>query len=146
MSGINAIREVAHAFMNNPVMDAIKGIFTKVSDIIGTVTKLVIGPAFEVLKTIVGGAWDAIKGVASTIQGWFDTVKNIAGKAFDWVARKLGFSGGTGEGGLLDWLKQKAAEIWDKIKQTLQPVIGPLKVIAGVLLMFTGLPQVLLPE
>ncbi|TMQ14194.1 MAG: DUF4157 domain-containing protein [Deltaproteobacteria bacterium] len=142
VNGINAIREVAHAFMHNPVMDAIKGILTKVSDIVGTVTKLVIGPAFDVLKTIVGGAWDAIKSVASTVQGWFNAVKNVAGKAFDWVAKKLGFSSGTGEGGLLDWLKQKASEIWDKIKETLKPVIGPLKVVAGVLLMFTGLPQI----
>jgi hypothetical protein len=142
VSGINAIREVAHAFMNNPVMDAIKGIFTKVSEIVGTVTKLVIGPAFEVLKTFLGGAWDAIKGVASTIGKWFDAVKNVAGKAFDWVAKKLGFTGGTGEGGLIEWLKDKAAAVWEKIKSTLQPVIGPLKVVAGVLLMFTGLPEI----
>jgi hypothetical protein len=140
--GINAIREVAHAFMNNPVMDAIKGIFEKVSSIVETVTKLVIGPVFDVLKTIVGGAWTAIEKVASTIGGWINAVKNVASKAFDWVAKKLGFPSGTGEGGLLDWLKTKAIEVWDKIKQTLQPVIGPLKVVAGVLLMFTGLPEI----
>src|SRR5204862_8217620 len=41
------------------------------------------------------------------------------------------------------FFKQKTAyEIWDKIKETLKPVIGPLKVVAGVLLMFTGLPQI----
>ncbi|HWO23230.1 MAG TPA: DUF4157 domain-containing protein [Kofleriaceae bacterium] len=142
VSGINAIREIAHAFMNNPVMDALKGVFTRVSEVVGTVTKLVIGPAFEVLKTFVGGAWSAIQGVASTIQGWLQTVKNIASKVFDWVAKKLGFSGGTGEGGLLEWLKAKAAAIWEQIKQTLQPVLGPLKVVGGVLLMFTGLPQI----
>ena len=142
VSGINAIREIASAFANNPVFNAIKGVFDKVSDVVGTIAKLVAGPVFDVLKTIVGGAWDAIKGVASTIQGWFNAVKNVASKAFDWVAKKLGFSSATGEGGLLDWLKQKAIEIWDKIKATLQPVIGPLKVVAGVLLMFTGLPEI----
>lgn len=94
------------------------------------------------LRTIVGGAWGAIKGVASTIQKWLDAVKNVAGKAFDWVARKLGFPSGTGEGGLLDWLKQKAVAIWEDLKKTLQPVIGPLKVVAGALLMFTGLPAI----
>ncbi|HEY0987646.1 MAG TPA: hypothetical protein VGD80_11370, partial [Kofleriaceae bacterium] len=142
VNGINAIRQVATAFMDNPVFDAIKGVFTKVSEIVGTVTKLVIGPAFEVLKSLIGGAWDAIQGVAHTIQGWINTVKNIASAAFDWVAKKLGFPSGSGEGGLLDWLKQKAIEIWEDIKKTLQPVIGPLKVIGGVLLLCTGLPQI----
>ena len=142
VSGINAIREVAQAFVHNPVFQAIKGVFEKVSGIVETVAKLVAGPVFDVLKTIIGGAWDAIKAVASTIQTWFNAVKNVASKAFDWVARKLGFSSGTGEGGLLDWLKQKAIEIWENIKKTLQPVIGPLKVVAGVLLMFTGLPEI----
>jgi hypothetical protein len=141
VSGINAVRELAHKFMNNPVMDALKGVFAKVSDIVGTITKLVLGPAFDVLRTVIGGAWDAIKTVASTIQGWFQAVKDVAGKAFDWVAKKLGFSGGTGEGGLLDWLKEKAAQIWEGLKKTLQPVLGPLKVVSGVLLLFTGLPQ-----
>jgi hypothetical protein len=142
VSGINAIRSIAGAFIDSPVFDAIKGIFTKVSDIVGTITKLVIGPAFEVLKTFLGGAWDAIKGVASTIQKWFTAVKNIASKAFDWLAKKLGFSSGTGEGGLLDWLQQKAASIWETIKATLAPVMGPLKVIGGLLLLLTPLPEI----
>jgi hypothetical protein len=142
VSGINAVREIASAFANNPVFNAIKGVFDKVSDVVGTIAKLVAGPVFDVLKTIVGGAWDAIKSVASTIQGWFNAVKNVAAKAFDWVAKKLGFASGTGEGGLLDWLQKKAVEIWENIKKTLQPVIGPLKVVAGVLLMFTGLPEI----
>jgi hypothetical protein len=142
VSGINAIREIAHVFTDNPVMDAIKGILTKVSSIVETIAKVVIGPVFDALKSIVGGAWDAIKGVASTIQKWFDAVKNIASKAFDWVAKKLGFPSGSGEGGLLDWLKQKAIAIWEEIKQTLKPVIGPLKVIGGVLVMLTPLPEI----
>ena len=142
VKGIEAIRSVASAFMNNPVMDAIKGIFTKVSDIVGTVTKLVVGPVFDLLKSIVGPAWDAIKSVASTVSGWISKVKSIASKAFDWVAKKLGFSSATGEGGLTDWIQKKAVEVWDKIKSTLAPVIGPLKVVAGALLLFTGLPQI----
>ena len=142
VSGINAIREVAQAFVDNPVFQAIKGVFEKVSGIVETVTKLVIGPVFDVLKTIVGGAWDAIQAVASTIGKWIQAVKNVASKAFDWIARKLGFPSGSGEGGLLDWIKQKALEVWDNIKKTLQPVIGPLKVVAGVLLLFTPLPEI----
>lgn len=142
VNGIEAIRSVATAFMNNPVMDAIKGIFTKVSDIVGTVTKLVAGPVFDLLKSIVGPAWDAIKSVASTVGGWISKVRSIASKAFDWVAKKLGFSSATGEGGLTDWIQKKAVEVWDKIKATLAPVMGPLKVVAGTLLLFTGLPQI----
>lgn len=35
-----------------------------------------------------------------------------------------------------------AAAIWEDIKKTLQPVIEPLKAVAVVLLMFTGLPEI----
>jgi hypothetical protein len=144
VKGIEAIRGLAQKFMDNPAIGALKSAFTAVSDVVAKVAKFVIGPAWELLKKIVGPAWDAIKAVGTTIQGWLTTVKNVAMRAFNWVAQKLGFDSATGEGGLMDWVEKKAGEVWDKIKETLKPVMGPLKVIAGVLLAFTGLPQIYL--
>ncbi len=144
VKGIEAIRGLAQKFMDNPAIGALKSAVTAVSDVVGKVVKFVLGPAWDLLKKIVGPAWDAIKSVASTIQSLLQKVKDVAMRAFNWVARRLGFDSATGEGGLMDWLEKKAGEVWDKIKETLKPILGPLKVIAGVLLAFTGLPQIYL--
>lgn len=134
VQGINAIRQLAQAFMNNPVFTRIKGAFSAASDTIGKISKLVLAPAFDALKAVAGGVWEAVSGVARTVGGWLQTVRGYATQAFDWVAQRLGFPGGGGEGGLMEWLKGKASAVWDQIKQTLQPLIGPLKTVGGVLL------------
>lgn len=134
VSGIQAIREVASAFVNNPAIQAIRSVISRVTDVVSKIARLVLAPVFDVVKDIVGGVWDVVQGIAQTISGWLRAVRDAASSAFDWVAQQLGFPSSGGEGGLVDWLKQKAGEIWNEIKETLRPVMGPLQVIGGVLL------------
>ena len=141
VSGINAIREVAQAFVHNPVFQAIKGIFEKVSGIVETVTKLVIGPVFDVLKTIVGGAGTRSRpshrpSASGSSPSRTSPARRSTGssKARSRAARaRADCSTGS---------SRRPLEIRENIKKTLQPVIGPLKVVAGVLLPFTPLPEI----
>ncbi|HEX8113797.1 MAG TPA: hypothetical protein VF516_38965, partial [Kofleriaceae bacterium] len=149
VNGINAIREVAHAFMNNPVMDAIKSVFTKVSDIVNTVTKLVIGPAFEVLKTLVGGAWDAIGETIGYLVGmiafqalldylsagtWTGAMAVISGiaKFLNWPMAFLGEAMGLLKklgGFILDGLKSLGKMAADAAAGALHEVLGAFREI-----------------
>src|SRR5262249_6122278 len=110
-----------------------------IGDVNWGVVRLVLGPVFAVVKDIVGGVWDVIQNIASTISGWISQVREMASSAVDWVCHQLGFPSMSGEGGLLDWLKQKASEIWNEIKETLRPIEKPLMIIGGVLLALSPL-------
>jgi hypothetical protein len=142
---LGAIRELASSLIDNPVVQALKDLFSAVSDTISTVAKLVLAPAFDLLRDILGGAWDAIKSVATTVWGWISTVRDYAGEALDWVLEQLGLSGGGGsEGGIFDWIKEQASAIWDSIKETFAPVIGPIQTVLGVMFALSPLGQVYL--
>ena len=144
IAGINALRDLGSRFMNSPAVKGIEAFFSTVNDIITKVGTFVFAPAFDALKSILGGAWDVISSVGKTIWDGLKAIKDAAGQAFDWVAKKLGFSGATGEGGLTDWLSQKASDIWESIKSTIQPIIGPLKIVGGAIAMLTGVGEIYL--
>ena len=144
MKGLDALRQVGHLFMNSPVVEGLKSFFEGVTDTITSIAKLVLAPAFDRLKTVLGAAWDAIKEIGTTIWGWLKAVKDAVGAAFDWVAQQLGFDSASGEGGLTDWIAKKAGEVWESIKETIQPIIGPLKVIGATLALLTGVGEIYL--
>src|SRR5262249_40133627 len=52
--------------------------------------------------------------------------------------RLLGITWEAG-GDAVDWLREKAKAAWDRIYSFIQPVIGPLKIIGGVLLLLSPL-------
>jgi phage-related protein len=140
---LQAISGVVHAVAENPVFEAMKSVFGAIEDAIKKVSEVVLAPAIDVLRDILGGAWHAISNVASTISGWAQTVKNYAGAAWDWVSKQLGLPG-SDEGGVWDWLSKKASEVWTSIKATMAPVVGPLATVAKVLAVLTPFGQVYL--
>ncbi|MEQ8998983.1 MAG: DUF4157 domain-containing protein [Coleofasciculus sp. B1-GNL1-01] len=135
-NSIKSLQELGQAFMDNPVIKQLQTAFTTVSGTFKKVTDLVIAPAFDTLMNVAGGVFNAVKGLATTIWEWGAPVRNTLGAAWDWVKQQLGF-GGDGEGGILEWLKTKASEVWEQIKVTFAPVIEPLKKVGTVLLAFS---------
>lgn len=133
---INSLRELGQAFMDNPVIQQLQAAFTQVSGAFKKVSDLVLAPVFDVLMDIAGGVFNQVKRLASTIWGWAGQVRNFLGAAWDWVKEQLGF-GGDGEGGILNWLKTKASEVWSQTKETLSPAIEPLKKVGTVSLAFS---------
>ncbi len=138
---IGAISDLAKSFFDNPVVNGIKSAFGAISNAISSVAKLILAPAFDALKSIVGGAWDVVKGIADTVGGWIKTVKEYSSTAWNWVAEKLGLSG---EGGIFDWLTKKANEVWQSIKETLAPMVEPIKKVALALAALTPMGQIYL--
>jgi hypothetical protein len=133
---IKSLQDMGQAFMDSAAIKQLQGAFTQVSGIFKKVSDLVIAPAFDALMSVAGGVFNAVKGLATTIWQWGAPVRNTLGAAWDWVKQQLGF-GGDGEGGILNWLKTKASEVWTQIKGPLAPVIGPLKTVGTVLLAFS---------
>ncbi|WP_437729231.1 eCIS core domain-containing protein [Sorangium sp. So ce861] len=133
---LNAIRDVASAIADNPVVDALRDVLGAIRDAVGKVVSAVAAPVFDLLGDLLGGAWGALRSVASTVWGWIRRVRDLAGDAWDWVAEQLGFGGedASGEDGIFGWLKRKASEVWESIKETFAPVVGPLRTVATIAL------------
>jgi Domain of unknown function (DUF4157) len=140
---LGGLRDLAMSLTNNPAVQALKDVFHTISEEIDTVSKLVLAPAFDALRDILGSAWNSLKGVATTISGWITEIRKAAGAAWDWVAEKLGLND-SGEDGVFTWLKHQASEIWTSIKETLAPIIAPIKKVGSVLLAFTPMGQLYL--
>lgn len=118
--------------MDNPAVQTIQEAFAQVKGVFQQVTDLVIAPVFDTLMEVAGGVFNQVTAIASTIWDWGGAVRDFLGDAWDWVLEQLGI-GGEGEGGILEWLQQKASEIWTQIKETFSPVIGPLQTVVTVM-------------
>jgi hypothetical protein len=144
VSGLNALRDLGERFMNSPVVEGIQSFFTEVTEVVGAVAKLVLEPGFEAVKAILGAEWEGIAAIGRAVWSGIQAVRDASSAAFEWVAEQLGFDSATGEGGLTDWISTKASEIWETIKETVQPIIGPLEVVGGAIAMLTGVGELYL--
>ncbi|QAU23616.1 DUF4157 domain-containing protein [Dyella sp. M7H15-1] len=127
--------------IDNPVIDAMTGALTKVNDFVVKLLKLIGEPLFDGLKSVVSGAWSAIKKVASTLSGWFTAAKNALGAAWTELMKLLGFDGSS-EDGVWSWIKEQAGKVWDSIKAAVAPALEPLKKIASVVALLTPMGQI----
>ncbi|MBW4520182.1 MAG: DUF4157 domain-containing protein [Scytolyngbya sp. HA4215-MV1] len=133
---LGSLQEMGHAFMNSPVMKEIQAAFAKVGSVFKKINDAIISPAIDKVMQIAGSVVTGITNLATTIWEWGAPVRSALGAAWDWVKEKLGIIS-DGAGGVLSWLKTKAAEAWTKIQATLAPVIEPLKKVGMVLLAFS---------
>lgn len=135
---LNTLRNLVHSFIDNPLVNQVKQNFAKLQGALDQVNKLVLAPVFDTLMSLGGGLFDGIKSFAATIAGWGGQIRNVLGAAWDWVKQQLGLGGGADDqGGIFEWLKAEASKAWQQIKQTVEPVVGPLKTVGMVLLAFT---------
>ena len=134
--GINSLKELAQSFMENPAIQAIQDAFATVSNAFQTVTNFVVAPIFDTLMEVAGGVFNRVQAVAGTIWEWGGAVRDYLSDAWDWVLEQLGI-GGDGEGGILEWLQEQASAVWDGIKETFAPVIGPLKTVLKTMVTFS---------
>ena len=135
-NGIQAIRDFISDFMNNPFFQAIQSAFETVRSFLSEMFDLIVAPVLDFVLDLLGDAFSAVKDIATTIWGWISAVKDYMMQAWDWVMEQLGI-GGEGEGGVWEWIKGFASDIWDEIKATFQPIIGPLQIILTILLVIS---------
>jgi len=135
-NAMDGLRSFMDSISNNPAVLAVKQAFSSVASTLGRVRDLVLAPVFDTLMSIAGGVFNGVKKIAQTIWDWGAPVRSFLSKAWNWVLEKLGIRG-DGEGGIWNWIKDKASAIWNTIKETLKPVLGPIKSVISVLIMFS---------
>jgi len=149
-SGIMRAAERFGSFMSRtfePITSRIRRMANAVSGFFRDVWNAVGAPVMGFLREIGGAIWESIRGFVSSIGRVIRPVKNALGSAWSRVKGWLGIEAdeGTGEGGgLWNWIRDKAAALWNRVKGPLQPILGPLRAVGGVLLVLSPVGPILL--
>jgi len=138
---INALSGVVGGILNHPAIESAKGVLEGIQSTMIDIYAMILAPGVDVLKTILGAAWDGVTAVVNTVRGWFSAASNAAGVVWDWVKDTLGFGGDSSEGGVWNWIKGFADDVWTSLKETFAPVAGPLQTIGTVLAALTPMGQ-----
>jgi hypothetical protein len=130
-ASIDGLRKLGQAVMDSPAIKIAQAIFSTVAGVFQKISDVIIGGAFDTVMGIVGGVTD----MAKTIWGWIVTAKDALGMAWDTVKKKIGLD--DDENGIIAKLKAKAAEGWEAIKSGIAPLVGPLKTLLKLMLVFS---------
>jgi phage-related protein len=137
---LDAAREVGKFFSESlkPIVDTIKSIGKDVEDFFSSVWKSIGAPILDMLKKLGGEIWSSLTGFMRDIGALMRRVRNGLGSAWDTVKGWLGIKAESGEeegGGLWNWMREKATALGNSIQETISPVVGPLRKVAGVALL-----------
>lgn len=99
-------------------------------------------PIVDWIENVAGEGWDVITSVWDKITEVGSKLASIASEVASavWgrIKQILGFGGGESDeesdgGGIVDWIKEKAAAAWDQVTELLEPVVDPIeKVVSKV--------------
>lgn len=133
-----AVRTVA-AFgerLMGPAFDDIRALLSGAGEFLGGLWNDFGAPAVEVLRELAGGAWEWISDKARWLWDQTAGVRGLLAGA--WAEFKRIFNLAWDDAGdVLSWLRDKAQEAWDAIKEELGPYLLPLQIAAGVFALFT---------
>ncbi|MEB3358291.1 MAG: DUF4157 domain-containing protein [Synechococcales bacterium] len=131
---LNSMTEFVKGVMDNPKVQALQDAFTEANEVFQQILDTFVAPVFNTVMDLVGDALSGIVDFGRQIWEWGAPVRDALKEAWDWVLEQLGIGGGDGEseGGLIDWIKEKAGEAWESIKETLDPVIEPIRTVVMV--------------
>ena len=136
--------------MAGDVWDQITNFLQPVGDWLSNVWKTFGAPVVDFLGEFASDTWAWITHLGQRLWDLTKPVRSFYSGAWTEIKNLLGFNqGGDGDGsaGLIGWIKGKAGEIWDEIKQELSPVIEPVQAAATSIKEFLPLnPIVLLRE
>ena len=124
-----------------PLWDGLKTAAGAVADFFSGMWEKLGKPALEAIQQVVGAAWDWIVDTATWLWDLTAPIRDTVAAAWDWLMDKFGLAWNTA-GSVLDWLKEKAIAAWDTIMEWIRPILGPLKVIGGILLLLSPLGPV----
>ena len=120
-----------------PVIEPLRGMARGVASLFRGVVDAVGARVMPFLQRIGGSIWQSLRGFIGDVGAVIRRVKNALGSAWQRVKGWFGIEAedGTAEGGgLWNWVRDKASEVWDQVKGPLRPVLGPLRVVGGVLI------------
>ena len=134
------------SFLGELMDPVIQGIREELSDLAEIASGLWADfgkPAWKAIKKFAGKAWKWIKKKADWIWDQTKPIREHLSRAWRWIKRKIGIVSDSASS-VWKAIKKLAAEIWDEIKGYIRPIIKPLKVIGGVLLLLSPLGPIIL--
>lgn len=99
-------------------------------------------PAWDAVKKFAASVWAWIEARAKEFWEWIAPLRRGISAVWNKVKQLIGVAWEKGND-VFDWLKQKLSSAWDRVKATLQPFMGPLKIIGGILLLLSPLGPIL---
>lgn len=137
---MEGLGELVTGFIDNPIVLEMRDAFSAVEETIVDIATLLAAPAFDLLKDILGETWSWITAAADVIGDGLDAIRAVSSAAWEWVLDALGFDAGSG--GIWEAIKSFAADIWDDIKATLEPMVAPLQVVVEALTLLNPFVQI----
>ncbi|MBI5550153.1 MAG: DUF4157 domain-containing protein [Desulfobacterales bacterium] len=109
--------------------NAITEFFRPVGDFFADIWRRFGAPVVEWIQDVAGDVWAYITGLGRSIWEWMAPVRRAFSDAWEWLKAQLGLGGdqGNDQGGLVQWVRDKAGEAWSAIRETLAPVIAPIQ-------------------
>lgn len=124
-----------------PLFGAVKTAAGAVADFFSTLWNKLGKPAVEAIESLAGSAWTWIKDKAAWLWDISAPIRDTVSAAWEWLLEQFGLAWNAA-GSVFDWLVEKAKEAWAAIMSWIEPILGPLKVIGGILLMLSPLGPV----
>ncbi len=109
--------------------NAITEFFRPVGDFFADIWRRFGAPVVEWIQDVAGDVWAYITGLGRSIWEWMAPVRRAFSDAWEWLKAQLGLGGdqGNDQGGLVQWVRDKAGEAWSAIRETLAPVVAPIQ-------------------
>ncbi len=112
---------------------ALTDFFTPIGAFLSDVWQSFGAPVLDWLGQTAKDVWVYIKGLGQQFWAWTQPVRDAVGGAWNWVKNQIGIGGNEGdgdsEGGMVQWIKEKADEAWGVIKEQLKPIIEPIQAV-----------------
>lgn len=95
-------------------------------------------PLWDAVRKFAGSVWAWTEARAKEFWDWIAPLRRGIATVWNKVKQLIGAAWEKGTD-VFDWFKQKLSSAWDRVKATLQPIVGPLKIIGGMLLLLSPL-------
>lgn len=134
--------------MAGAAWDKVKAFFAPIGEFFSNLWQKFGAPVVDFLTDYASDVWTGIKAVGSGIWDLFVKAKDALAAVFspfwNWIKKELGI-GDTpdSQDGLLQWAERKIGEAWTWIQKQLDPIIQPIKAVAGKVLAFIPLDKIL---
>ncbi|MBN1301247.1 MAG: DUF4157 domain-containing protein [Melioribacteraceae bacterium] len=126
-AALNELKEIVTQLAGE-AWQAIKDFFAPIGEFFSELWQSFGAPVMDWLGQTAKDVWEYIKNLGKQIWDWTQPVRDAIGGAWSWLKGKLGIGDSeSSEGGIIQWIKDKAAEAWESIKEVLKPVIEPIQ-------------------
>ncbi len=100
-------------------------------------------PAWEAIQEFAGDAWAWLKSTANWIWEVTAPIRETLADIWNWIKTQLGILQESASS-IWNALKEIAATVWGEIKTYIQPILGPLRKIGGILLLISPFGPIIL--